>query len=157
MRLPAIRLGSVNDLRYQPSPPGKNPVALVWSDRGSWVMLQSWGTVRRCQLESSKPAAAAFGSAEFPYVPEGSVVLLVLTSLNLQPRSKLTVREPWLRTPRLGSPEPEVHPIGPRSLGVVAPWAAADSAIVATIAISAGPALRTNLIAMASASLSLPL
>src|SRR4051812_44449217 len=67
-------------------------------------MLQSCGSVTACQLESSKPGAAATGFDESPYVPVGSVAaLLRLTSLNFQPPSKLVVRVPWLSTPGFGS------------------------------------------------------
>ena len=66
IRLPVIEGGSVKLFRYQPRPPGKKPVALVWVGLGSWVMLQSWGSVTRSQSESGKLGAAALGSAELP-------------------------------------------------------------------------------------------
>ena len=91
-------------------------------------------------MASSKPGASALGSAELPYGPVGSLVLAVLTSLKRQPPSKFTVRVPSLSTPRLGSPEPELHPTGPRSLpdGVAACAAAvpanAQTAVASTAA-----------------------
>src|ERR1700754_972893 len=67
-------------------------------------MLQSWGSVTDCQLESSKPGAAASGFDGSPYLPVVSVAASArVTSWNFQPSSKLVVRVPWLSTPRLGS------------------------------------------------------
>src|SRR5450755_1408294 len=101
-------------------------------------MLQSWGRVRACQAEASNPAAAALGSDEFPYWPEGSDVSAVLTSLNRHPPSKLAVRPGWLRTPRFGSPLPDAQPTGPRSL---TPAVAALAPVTTTASPSTAPAI----------------
>ncbi len=54
-RLSAYAFGRVKAMRYQPRPPGKNPVPLVvpWSVVGLSSMLQSCGTAIRRHAESS--------------------------------------------------------------------------------------------------------
>ena len=121
-------------------------------------MLQSWGSVSCCQPESSKPGASALGSAEVPYVPLGSVASAVLTSLNRQPPSKLSVRVPSLSTPRLGSPDPELQPTGPRSLGdVVAACAAAvestANAPASTVAVTRAVSLKAISVSLSRSTL----
>src|SRR6266536_469964 len=101
-RLPSIDFGTVNVLRYQPSPPGKYPVALPFDACGSCSMLQSCGSVTVRQEASGRSTAAASGFEELPYTPDGSVVSAVLTSWNFHPWSKSSVRSPWLKTPSGG-------------------------------------------------------